>query len=255
MEIRARYVLIGAFVLAVIAAGFGFVYWLNNTGGLGERTRYDVRFESSVSGLLPRLRGAVQRHPRRRGDATSGSIPRSRAQVIATIAVRQQHAGPRRHARRPRFRRADRGAGDRALRRRSGVPAASGADGGLALARRAGDRGADWTQAARDAFQRIDTCSAETPMRSKIRSPISTRSSQALGRNSGRIDEIMSGLERFAAMRERAPDGLRSYGAARFRRALPCSRTVSLSLPSRPPSSRSIPRVSWCGPGTARRRL
>ena len=32
MEIRAPYVLIGGFVLAVIAAAFGFVYWLHNTG-------------------------------------------------------------------------------------------------------------------------------------------------------------------------------------------------------------------------------
>ena len=52
MEIRARYVLIGAFTLAVIAAGFGFVYWLNNAGGLRERAVYRVRFEGSVSGLL-----------------------------------------------------------------------------------------------------------------------------------------------------------------------------------------------------------
>ncbi len=28
MEIRARYVLIGLFTLAAIAAGFAFVYWL-----------------------------------------------------------------------------------------------------------------------------------------------------------------------------------------------------------------------------------
>ena len=34
MEIRAPYVLIGGFVLAVIAAAFGFVYWLHNTGSL-----------------------------------------------------------------------------------------------------------------------------------------------------------------------------------------------------------------------------
>ena len=52
MEIRARYVQIGAFTLAVIAAGFAFVYWLNNAGGLRERTVYQIRFESSVSGLL-----------------------------------------------------------------------------------------------------------------------------------------------------------------------------------------------------------
>ena len=36
METRAPYVLIGLFVLAAIAAVFGFVYWLHNTGGLGD---------------------------------------------------------------------------------------------------------------------------------------------------------------------------------------------------------------------------
>ena len=34
MEIRARYTLIGSFTLAVIAAGFLFVYWLNGSGTL-----------------------------------------------------------------------------------------------------------------------------------------------------------------------------------------------------------------------------
>lgn len=53
METRARYVIIGTFVLAVIFAGFGFVYWLKNTGGLGDRAYYRVRFEQPVSGLGP----------------------------------------------------------------------------------------------------------------------------------------------------------------------------------------------------------
>jgi len=35
MEIRARYALIGAFVLAVILGAFGFVYWLHNIGVWG----------------------------------------------------------------------------------------------------------------------------------------------------------------------------------------------------------------------------
>ena len=52
METRARYVLVGAFTLAVILAGFVFVYWLNSATGLGSRSRYLVRFEGSVSGLL-----------------------------------------------------------------------------------------------------------------------------------------------------------------------------------------------------------
>jgi phospholipid/cholesterol/gamma-HCH transport system substrate-binding protein len=52
MEIRARYTLMGAFTLAVIAAIFAFVYWLHNTGGLGERREMRVVFRA-VSGLLP----------------------------------------------------------------------------------------------------------------------------------------------------------------------------------------------------------
>lgn len=51
MEIRARYVLIGSFTLAVIVALFAFVYWIKNTGGLGQRTTYQIRFEQPVAGL------------------------------------------------------------------------------------------------------------------------------------------------------------------------------------------------------------
>ena len=54
MEIRARYVQMGAFTLAVLVAGFAFVYWLNNAGSLRDRAVYRVRFEGSVSGLLRR---------------------------------------------------------------------------------------------------------------------------------------------------------------------------------------------------------
>ena len=51
MEIRARYVLIGSFVLAFALGIFSFVFWIKNTGGLGQRTSYQVRFEQPVSGL------------------------------------------------------------------------------------------------------------------------------------------------------------------------------------------------------------
>ena len=52
METRAPFVVVGAFVLAAIAAVFGFVYWLHNTGGLGPRATYHVQFDGSVPGLL-----------------------------------------------------------------------------------------------------------------------------------------------------------------------------------------------------------
>ena len=51
METRAPFVIVGAFVLAAIVAVFGFVYWLQNTGGLEPRSSYRVQFEGSVPGL------------------------------------------------------------------------------------------------------------------------------------------------------------------------------------------------------------
>ncbi len=53
MEIRARYFLVGLFVLVVVAAAVGFIFWLYNTGGLAKRTDYLVSFDGSVSGLAP----------------------------------------------------------------------------------------------------------------------------------------------------------------------------------------------------------
>lgn len=51
METRANYVIIGLFTLAVIAAGFGFVWWFNGSNSRGPRTSYDVVFSGPVSGL------------------------------------------------------------------------------------------------------------------------------------------------------------------------------------------------------------
>ena len=77
METRAPYALIGLFVTAVIAAAFGFVYWLHNSGGLAERTVYQVHFENTVSGLLKRRLCSIQRHPRRRGDQSPARYQQS----------------------------------------------------------------------------------------------------------------------------------------------------------------------------------
>src|SRR5680860_1069896 len=86
METRARYALIGLFMLAVILASFGFVYWLENKGGFGERETYRVRFESSVSGLL--IGSAVLFNGIRIGEVTGVALnPDAPQQVIATISV------------------------------------------------------------------------------------------------------------------------------------------------------------------------
>ncbi len=86
METRAPLALIGLFVLAAIGAVFGFVYWLNNTGGLRQRAIYTIRFENTVSGLL--TGAAVQFNGIRVGEVTALRLNKDNPQeVLATIAV------------------------------------------------------------------------------------------------------------------------------------------------------------------------
>jgi phospholipid/cholesterol/gamma-HCH transport system substrate-binding protein len=49
METKANYLMIGGFVLGVLALVFIFVFWMSNFGGRGQR--YMIVFESSVAGL------------------------------------------------------------------------------------------------------------------------------------------------------------------------------------------------------------
>jgi phospholipid/cholesterol/gamma-HCH transport system substrate-binding protein len=85
METRAPFVIIGAFVLAAIVAVFGFVYWLNNTGGLGPRTTYHVQFDGSVPGLL--IGAGVLFNGIRVGEVTDLALaPDSPRRVNATIS-------------------------------------------------------------------------------------------------------------------------------------------------------------------------
>ncbi|HSD91789.1 MAG TPA: MlaD family protein [Methyloceanibacter sp.] len=49
METKANYLMIGGFVLGVLALVFIFVFWMSNFGGGGQR--YTIVFENSVAGL------------------------------------------------------------------------------------------------------------------------------------------------------------------------------------------------------------
>jgi phospholipid/cholesterol/gamma-HCH transport system substrate-binding protein len=49
METKANYLMIGGFVLGVLALAFIFVFWMSNFAGGGKR--YSIVFESSVAGL------------------------------------------------------------------------------------------------------------------------------------------------------------------------------------------------------------
>jgi phospholipid/cholesterol/gamma-HCH transport system substrate-binding protein len=191
METRARYALIGLFMLAVIIASFAFVYWLENKGGFGERTAYQVRFGGSVSGLL--VGSSVLFNGIRVGEVTGlGLDPQHPEQVVATIAV-------------------DPGTPIRSDTQ-VGIET-QGLTGGAAVTLRGGSAttdivpaqavltaspqaGQDWTQAARDAFQQVDDVLAENS--EALHSAITNIDTfaDALARNSDKVDGILAGLER-----------------------------------------------------------
>jgi phospholipid/cholesterol/gamma-HCH transport system substrate-binding protein len=192
METRAPYALIGVFVLAVIAAVFGFVYWLNNAGGLGERAVYRVRFDTSVSGLL--TGAAVLFNGIRVGEVTELRLtPDNPGQVMATIAVAPTTPV-----------RADTQAGLEfqgltgvpVIALQGGTGAASAPQGKPLVLVADPASGQSVTQAARQALQRVDAVLAENaePLRSTIAN-INTFAT-ALARNSEKIDGIVAGLER-----------------------------------------------------------
>jgi phospholipid/cholesterol/gamma-HCH transport system substrate-binding protein len=195
METRAPYALIGLFVLAAIGAVFGFVYWLNNVGGLGERLAYRVRFENSVSGML--VGAAVLFNGIRVGEVTDLKLdPDSPKRVLATIAVAP--ATPIR---------ADTKAGIdfQGLTGVAVVTLQGGDPATPALARPSGTTPVieadplawqNMTQAARNVLQRFDAILADNADNLKSTIANITTFSEALARNSQKVDGIVAGLER-----------------------------------------------------------
>jgi phospholipid/cholesterol/gamma-HCH transport system substrate-binding protein len=215
METRAPFVTIGAFVLAAIVAVFGFVYWLNNTGGLGPRTTYHVQFEGSVPGLL--VGAAVLFNGIRVGEVTElGLAPDNARRVNATISVLATTPI-----------RADTKVGLE-FQGLTGVPVIAleggvlpAGSGQVATLIAAPGAGQSMTQAARDALRRVDTILAENsePLKDTIAN-LKTFS-DGLARNTGKLDGIVAGLEKLtgggAAAPKitydlRAPPGLASAG-------------------------------------------
>lgn len=190
METRAPFVLIGAFVLAAIAAVFGFVYWLHNTGGLGPRTTYHVQFEGSVPGLL--VGAAVLFNGIRVGEVTElGLAPDHPRRVNATIAVTSTTPV-----------RADTKVGLE-FQGLTGVPVValeggqqSGASGSVSTLIAEAGAGQSMTQAARDALRRVDALLADNAEPLKTTIANLQVFSEGLARNTGKLDGIVTGLER-----------------------------------------------------------
>src|ERR1700674_4687709 len=190
METRAPFVVVGAFVLAAIAAVFGFVYWLHNTGGIGPRATYHVQFDGSVPGLM--IGAAVLFNGIRVGEVTDlGLAPDSPRRVNATISVSATTPV-----------RSDTKVGLE-FQGLTGVPVVA-LEGGMLLGNSGAvttliaepGAGQGMTQAARDALHRVDTVLADNaePLKNTIANL--QVFSEGLARNTGKLDSIVSGLER-----------------------------------------------------------
>jgi phospholipid/cholesterol/gamma-HCH transport system substrate-binding protein len=191
MEIRARYVLIGVFVLAIVAGGAGFIYWLWGVGGFNERATYAVRFTGPVSGLS--AGSEVLFNGIAIGEVTGLSLDRAKpSDVIVTIAV-DKSAPVRADTRAGMAFSGLTGAGrinltggaDNAAPPPSGNPATIAADNATL---------ADLTESARGTLGAINQVIADNadPLKNAIAS-IDTFSA-ALARNSAKIDTIVNGL-------------------------------------------------------------
>jgi phospholipid/cholesterol/gamma-HCH transport system substrate-binding protein len=190
METRAPFVVVGAFVLATIVAVFGFVYWLHNTGGLGPRKTYHVQFDGSVPGLL--IGAGVLFNGIRVGEVTDlGLAPDNPRRVNATISVATNTPV-----------RADTKVGLE-FQGLTGVPVIA-LEGGTQLSNSGevptliaeAGAGQSMTQAARDALRKVDAVLSENsePLKDTIAN--FKIFSEGLARNTGKLDNILAGVEK-----------------------------------------------------------
>ena len=219
METRAPFVIVGAFVLAAIAAVFGFVYWLQNTGGLGPRATYHVQFEGSVPGLL--VGAAVLFNGIRVGEVSDlGLAPGKPRGVNATISVAA--TTPVRADTRVSLE----------FQGLTGVPVVA-LEGGMLVANNGevptlvaeSGAGQGMTQAARDALKRVDSVLAENSGSLKDTIANFKVFSEGLARNTGKLDGIVAGLERMTGVT--APPPKIAYDLHALKNQGPAGKTVN----------------------------
>ena len=220
METRAPFVIVGAFVLVAIAAVFGFVYWLQNTGGLGPRTSYHIQFEGSVPGLL--VGAAVLFNGIRVGEVSDlGLAPGKPRGVNATISVASTTPV-----------RADTKVGLE-FQGLTGVPVIT-LEGGMLVANTGevptlvADSGAGqgMSQAARDALRKVDSVLTENSGALKDTIANFKVFSEGLARNTGKLDGIVAGLERMTGVT--APPAKVTYDLRALQNEGPAGKTVNV---------------------------
>lgn len=213
MEIKARYRLIGLFMLIVIGMGFGFVYWLQNAGGLTQRKSYSIHFQDTVGGL--QIGAAVLFDGIRVGEVTGLVLsPDNSHLILVTISV------------------------DKATPLRADTLARidfQGLMGTAAVSLRGGSQnlpklntmaappalvadpaaGQDLTQMARGVLGRLDKIFAENSTDLHDTLANLKTFSATLSKNSGRLNTIIGGLERTFAAPPKPPMAIYDLKAPR----------------------------------------
>jgi phospholipid/cholesterol/gamma-HCH transport system substrate-binding protein len=194
METNARYTIVGLFTIAVAAAGFIFVFWLNGFADRDVQARYRVRFETPVIGLRPGV--AVLFNGLHVGQVTSVRFdPEEPKILMADIAVAP--GTPIRQDTRV-------GIDAQGLVGSATVSLTGGSstellppgiDGKPPLLIASATDSESLTRAAKVALAQLDTILADNakPLHTTIDN-LSTFS-DVLARNSGRIEGILAGLE------------------------------------------------------------
>jgi phospholipid/cholesterol/gamma-HCH transport system substrate-binding protein len=212
METRAHYKLIGAFVLVVIFATFGFIYWLQWGGGIGQQAAYKVRFEQPSSGLGA-LSG-VTFNGVRVGNVTELRLdPQNPRILVASILI--DPATPVRADTQVELSyQGFTGAPVLALKGGdANAPKLSTANGPPTLVAKAGSE-QNLTEAARATLSRID------PILDANAKPLNTAITgiatfaDMLGRNSGRVEGLIGGLEKLAGTGDAAKKPVTTFDLA-----------------------------------------
>ena len=190
METRAPFIIVGAFVLAVIVGGFSFVYWLNNAGAVGRRVTYQIAFDGPVPGLLSGA--AVLFNGIRVGEVTSLRLDPARPRAVAATVAVAIETPVRKDTKIGLDFQGLTGVPVVALEGGSGT---AGLDPGDVLQAGPG-AGQSMTQAARDALRQVDVVLSQNadPLRDTVANL--KIFAEGLARNTPRLDSILAGLDR-----------------------------------------------------------
>lgn len=195
METSARYAIVGFFTVFSLIAGFLFVYWLHNSGGVGAQALYWVQFERPVLGVRPGV--SVMFNGLRVGEVRQVRLVAANPREVMALVAIDPATPVRRDTRVEIDSQGLMGSAVVSLvggTAEAGVPAAI--DGGPPVLLAAPEAGQSLSGAAKQTLSKLDVLIAENE--DAIHNTISNISTfaAALARNSDKVDAIIAGVEK-----------------------------------------------------------